>query len=1003
VEQLESRLAPYAVSGNAWPNPQLVTLSFVPDGTIIGSNSSGYIYSNLQATFNAKFGSAATWQSQFLKGAQAWAQQTNLNFALVSDNGSPIGSGSSEQGDPNMGDIRIGGYSFGNSYLAAANLPPPVNNYSIAGDIEFNTAATWNINSAYDVMTVALHEIGHALGLRHTTVLSAAMFGSYTGIKQSLSSDDIAGIRAIYSNGNPRSPDVYDSGTGNNSFATATNITSSIDSTNQTALLTNLDITTTADVDFYTFTAPSGTNGTLTATVQSTGVSLLNPLVRVFDASQTQVASATGTGYVGNTLTVTAPVVAGQQYFVEVSGADSSAFGTGAYALTLNFGTGLSPTVPLPNTQTANGSPKNAGGGNPVIQSQEFMVNSFSNNQQQTFPQSPQAVAMDSSGNFVVTWSSYYQDGKSWGVYAQRYNAAGVPQGSEFRVNTTTADNQMYANVAMDSAGDFVITWSSHNQDGPGWGVYAQRYNAAGVAQGGEFRVNTTTADDQMYSSVAVDSAGDFVITWSSHNQDGSGWGVYAQRYNAAGVPQGGEFQVNTTTAGDQMYSTVAMDSLGNFVITWSSYNQDSSGWGVYAQRYNAAGVAQGGEFRVNTTTADDQMYSSVAMDSAGDFVITWSSHSQDGSGWGVYAQRYDAAGAPQGGEFQVNTTTADDQMYSTVAMNANGDFLITWSSHNQDGSGWGVDAQQFTSLGLPQGDEFQVNTTTAGDQHYSSVALDSVGDAVVVWSGNGATASGGVFAQRYSIVGSGLSAEEANDSFPDPANANDQTAPDQPEATSRSESSLPAVVEVNAVVAPTQSTKDQRVLVVLSTLQPVKQQLSLSTRLVGEPGTTIMGSSSASTGVVVPGGSLTALAARSAGVSVEAGYGTIDADFSTLMAPETPIEPGAVLTTPTVIEGPTSAAVPNAAWWPHLAEACFGERISTHATIESASPVRADETELSNSLIAETDQRSALDPLAVAVVFAVGLQAFPAAASRDDRQQHRACACDPHRSVSSR
>jgi hypothetical protein len=113
--------------------------------------------------------------------------------------------------------------------------------------------------------------------------------------------------------------------------------------------------------------------------------------------------------------------------------------------------------------------------------------------------------------------------------------------------------------------------------------------------RGSEFKVNSTTSNDQLYSMVAMDSDGDFVVTWSSLGQDGSGWGVYGQRYSAAGVAQGGEFKVNSTTSNDQHYSTVAMDSDGDFVVTWSSYGQDGSGWGVYGQRYSAAGVAQGG------------------------------------------------------------------------------------------------------------------------------------------------------------------------------------------------------------------------------------------------------------------------------------------------------------------------------------------------------------------------------------------------------------------------
>jgi Ca2+-binding RTX toxin-like protein len=383
----------------------------------------------------------------------------------------------------------------------------------------------------------------------------------------------------------------------------------------------------------------------------------------------------------------------------------------------------------------------------------EFRVNTYTPNQQRTFFESPQSIAMDADGDFVVTWSSYGQDGSGYGVYAQRYNAAGVAQGSEFLVNTATSYNQQYSTVAMDTDGDFVVTWSSYAQDGSGWGVYAQRYNATGVAQGSEFRVNTTTNSYQQHSTIAMDATGDFVVTWSSYDQDGSGWGVYAQRYNTAGVAQGSEFRVNTTTNNYQQYSTVAMDATGDFVVTWSSYNQDGSGWGVYAQRYNATGVAQGSEFRVNTTTNSYQQYSTVAMDTDGDFVVTWSSYGQDGSGWGVYAQRYNAAGVAQGGEFQVNTTINSSQLYSTVAMDADGDFVVTWTSYGQDGSSYGVYAQRYNAAGVAQGSEFLLNTTTSSSQLYSSVAMDAEGDFVVNWTSTGQDGSSyGVYAQCYQI-----------------------------------------------------------------------------------------------------------------------------------------------------------------------------------------------------------------------------------------------------------
>ena len=165
----------------------------------------------------------------------------------------------------------------------------------------------------------------------------------------------------------------------------------------------------------------------------------------------------------------------------------------------------------------------------------------------------------------------------------------------------------------------------------------APLFAAPGNTVGDEFLVNTTTSGAQSEPSVAMDADGDFVITWHSQNQDGDSWGIYAQRYQADGLAVGSEFLVNTEITSHQAYPDVAMDADGDFVITWHSQNQDGSGYGIYAQRYQADGLAVGAEFLVNTETASVQRFSSVAMDADGDFVITWESNDQDGSLYGIY------------------------------------------------------------------------------------------------------------------------------------------------------------------------------------------------------------------------------------------------------------------------------------------------------------------------------------------------------------------------------
>src|SRR5439155_539040 len=125
--------------------------------------------------------------------------------------------------------------------------------------------------------------------------------------------------------------------------------------------------------------------------------------------------------------------------------------------------------------------------------------------------------------------------------------------------------------AAMDPAGNSVIAWDdAGGHDGDGRGIFAQRFNAAGVPQGGEFQVNSTTAGDQEDPSVAMTASGAFVVVWGPHGYGyppGTFGPIHAQRYDASGVPQGSELTANTTIYG--RFPRVAIDSVGNFVVTW--------------------------------------------------------------------------------------------------------------------------------------------------------------------------------------------------------------------------------------------------------------------------------------------------------------------------------------------------------------------------------------------------------------------------------------------------
>jgi hypothetical protein len=376
----------------------------------------------------------------------------------------------------------------------------------------------------------------------------------------------------------------------------------------------------------------------------------------------------------------------------------------------------------------------------------EFRVNTYT-----TIDQYDARVAADSSGNFVVVWTSEKYGDSSRAVMAQRFSASGDPLGSEFRVNTFANTGQYTPDVASDASGNFLVVWTSLFQEGPDEGVFGQRYASSGAPLGLEFHVNSYTTGFQGGPSTGVDSAGNFIVIWGSYNQPGGqASDMYGQRYASTGAPVGPEFRINTYTTGFQGGRSVAFDASGNFVIVWSSFPQDGSMEGVFGQRYASSGGPLGAEFRVNTATTGNQRHPFVASDPAGAFTVVW--ESEDGFAGGIFGQRYASSGIPLGLEFRVNTYITNHQSYPSVAVDASGNFVVVWSGLFQDGSMDGIFGQRFASTGTPLGPEFRVNTYTTEGQSDPHVAADTMGSFVVVWQSELQDGSeSGVFGQRFS------------------------------------------------------------------------------------------------------------------------------------------------------------------------------------------------------------------------------------------------------------
>jgi hypothetical protein len=290
----------------------------------------------------------------------------------------------------------------------------------------------------------------------------------------------------------------------------------------------------------------------------------------------------------------------------------------------------------------------------------------------------------------------------------------------------------------------------------------------AQVQGGDQFQVNTYTTDYQGQPAVAVDADGDFVVVWTSLGSSGTDpdFSVQGRRFASDGSPVGDDFQVNTFTTSDQGTADVAMSADGDFVVVWRSRGvggPDSYGESIQGQRYAADGTPLGNQFLVNTYVLQDQRHPAVAADADGNFVVVWTSVGSSGtdqSGASVQGQRYAADGSPLGGEFQVNTYTTTYQGDVAVAVDPDGDFVVVWNSFGSagtDSDGFSIQGQRYAADGSPLGAEFQVNTFTDDFQERPGVSFLADGGFLVVWESEG---SAGTDSSGLSVQGQRFGAD---------------------------------------------------------------------------------------------------------------------------------------------------------------------------------------------------------------------------------------------------
>ena len=337
-------------------------------------------------------------------------------------------------------------------------------------------------------------------------------------------------------------------------------------------------------------------------------------------------------------------------------------------------------------------------------------------------------VAMFPDGGFVVVWGT----GSPKTVpHARLFDATGAPASGEFRL--AVPSNQYLDDIVVTADGDFVLVWEQpRGEITAATSVVARRFDRRGVAKTAAFVVHDPSPGAVYNARLAAMPDGGFVVAWT---QDVSVPGdanlrrdTYVRTFSSSSQSQGPALRINTGSTADDSYLLVGgMGAAPDGTI----YVASDCVCDQPAVQIDRVVPGVGVQF-IDIGDDDNFDYdSTLAMAADGSFMVAWSSGADHPV---IRARRFSAAGVALGAPFQVNRR-GNFEILPHLAALTDGEFAIVWSDGTgRDGDGYGVFSRGFAADGSSTGPDLQVNRVTAGTQFATGAA--AADQAVAVWIG---------------------------------------------------------------------------------------------------------------------------------------------------------------------------------------------------------------------------------------------------------------------------
>jgi hypothetical protein len=270
--------------------------------------------------------------------------------------------------------------------------------------------------------------------------------------------------------------------------------------------------------------------------------------------------------------------------------------------------------------------------------------------------------------------------------------------------------------------------------------IFGSRFSNQGSRLGSRFQVSPgPKSTAQVHAVTRLPSDGYFVLSEDDlclscqaplHH-------VFARVLAADGTPTSPYFLVDTETSrtGFCGAKSLGSDSLGNVVAVWEAQPPvvEPKQTSIVAQRFSPSGQRLASTFLITKPSSAIVFSPSVTVNPAGDFIVVWQYQPDPNTPRSLHARHFSKDAKPMGKEFVVEADSVADAIVPSIASDSHGNYVVVWTSY---GSPYcpSVKGRLYRPDDTPAGPAFYLSSGTNTCDQFPKVAFGPNGTFAVAW-----------------------------------------------------------------------------------------------------------------------------------------------------------------------------------------------------------------------------------------------------------------------------